>query len=330
MCVYFKALPFFSELHPFVNIAHSNFGFFYTSLRYHIRRLAAHTDISVIDAIASLPPPLGRRVPVNENSQDDDDAVAELVVGQVLEEASNTAGWPTEAPMIRFGSMTVDYALSACSFLRSLSLVHANVLAPFDHRIGVQISVDSAANIPISSAFPVAFVCVAPPVPYFLHPQLTSSLRLVRLVDSSSTAACPNWSDGLRVYKGFRLNSSSVVIVHVASVQLPSSSANPGIEWIGFACVPLSSRDLSYGSLQFINGGVWQLPLYKTCIKKGFIFDDWSGKLSSSLAHEMEKCTNCLKVLEDAEGRHEIKRVPGASVNVRIIDAQRGLVTNVA
>ena len=58
--------------------------------RYHIRRLAAHTDISVIDAIASLPAPLGRRLPVSDD-KDDDEAVADGVVGQVLEQAARAA-----------------------------------------------------------------------------------------------------------------------------------------------------------------------------------------------------------------------------------------------
>jgi hypothetical protein len=295
--------------------------------RYHIRRLAAHTDVSVIDAVASLPPPLGRRVPRTVDGSDndqDDDAVADGVVGQVLEEAASAHWRHAGASMISFGSMTIDYAAAACSFLRSLPLLDANVLAPFDHRIGVQISVDSAANLPSSSAFPIAFVCVAPPVPYFLHPQLTASLRLVRLADANCTAACPTWSDGLKVYKGVRLSASSAVIVHVACAPLPSGSANANLEWIGFACVPLMSHEQSYGSLQFVNGGVWQLPLYKTCLKKGIIFDDWSGKLSADLALQMENGAICEEAMAAAEVRGEIKRIPGASVNVRIIDAQRG------
>jgi len=292
--------------------------------RYHIRRLAAHTDISVIDAIASLPPPLGRRVPASDDGQEDDDHVTDGVVGQVLEQAADAAGRPAAKPMITFGSMTAVDAAATCSFLRSLPLLDANVLAPFDHRIGVQISVDSAANIPTSSSFPVVLVCVAPPIPFFLHPQLTSSLRLVRLADAACTAACPSWSDGLKVYKGIRLSSSSAVIVHVAGAPLPSSSANAGIEWIGFACVPLLSHQLSHGSRQYVNGGVWQLPLYKTCLKKGLIFDDWSGMLSAGLAQQMEDGTMCIQAVEAAEARGEIKRISGASVNVRIIDAQRG------
>lgn len=294
--------------------------------RYHIRRLAAHTDISVIDAVATLPAPLARRVPLTDDKKenDDDDAAADVVVGQVLEEASSAHWRHTDASVMSFGSMNVEYAAAACSLLRSLPLMDANVLAPFDHRIGVQISVDSAANIPTSSSFPIAFICVAPPVPYFLHSQLTASLRLVRLVDANSTAACPTWSDGLKVYKGVRLSASSAVIVHVASAPLPSSSANSTLEWIGFACVPLMSHDLSYGSLQFVNGGVWQLPLYKTCVKKGILFDDWSGKLSSDLAMQMENGAICLEAVAAAEARGEIKRIQGSSVNVRIIDAQRG------
>jgi hypothetical protein len=294
--------------------------------RYHIRRLAAHTDISVVDSIASLPAPLGRRVPSSDdnNDDDDDDAAANAVVGQVLQEAASAFWEHAGSPMMSVGSMTVDYAASACALLRSLPLVDANVLAPFDHRIGVQISVDSAANIPTSSSFPIAFVCVAPPVPYFLHSQLTASLRLVRLADANSTAACPTWSDGLKVYKGVRLSASSAVIVHVASAPLPSSGANSKIEWIGFACVPLMHHELSYGSLRFVNGGVWQLPLYKTCVKKGIIFDDWSGKLSAELASQMENGEICLQAMAAAEARGDIKRIPGASVNVRIIDAQRG------
>ena len=301
-----------------------------TFTRYHIRRLAAHTDVSVIDAIASLPSPLGRRVPLSNDDTQDDDAVAEGVVGKVLEEAAKAANVPktmlADMTLKCFGSMADDYVASICSLLSSLPLLDANVLAPFDHRIGVQISVDSAANIPSSSSFPIAFVCVAPPVPFFLHPQLTSALRLVRLADATCTASCPSWSDGLKVYKGVRLSASSMVIVHVASAPLPSDSANTGIDWIGFACIPLMSHQLSHGSLQFVNGGAWQLPLYKTCVKKGFLFDDWSGKLSAELAQRMEDGTICVQALAESEARGEIKRIPGASVNVRIIDAQRGYV----
>jgi hypothetical protein len=298
--------------------------------RYHIRRLAAHTDVSVIDAIASLPSPLGRRVPLSNDDSQDDDAVAEGVVGQVLDEAAKAAN--VDNPVLvgmtlqSFGSMTVDYASNICSLLSSLPLLDANVLAPYDHRIGVQVSVDSAANIPSSSSFPIAFVCVAPPVPFFLHPQLTSALRLVRLADATCTASCPTWSDGLKVYKGVRLSTSSMVIVQVASASLPSDSANDDINWIGFACIPLMSHKLSHGPLQFVNGGAWQLPLYKTCVKKGLLFDDWSGKLSAELAQRMEDGTICVKALADSEARGEIKRIPGASVSVRIIDAQRGYV----
>jgi len=114
------------------------------------------------------------------------------------------------------------------------------------------------------------------------------------------------------------------VIVHVASAPLPSGSANAGIEWIGFACVPLLSHRLSNGSRQYVNGGVWQLPLYKTCVKKGLIFDDWSGMLSADLAQQMEDGAICTQAFEAAEARGEIKRISGASVIVRIIDAQRG------
>ncbi len=267
---------------------------------------------------------MGRRLPSSDNEQGDDDAVADGVVGQVLEQAAIAAGWVAQGSMMNFGSMTVDYAVAACSFLRRLPLLNASILAPFDHRIGVQISVDSAANISTSSSFPVAFVCVAPPVPFFLHPQLTTSLRLVRLADANCTASCPTWSDGLKVYKGVRLSASSVVIVHIASVPLPSSGANAGLEWIGFACVPLMNCEQSYGSFQFVNSGVWQLPLYKTCLKKGLFFDDWSGKLSADLAQQMENGTICLQALAAAEARGDIKRIPGASANIRIIDAQRG------
>ncbi len=279
----------------------------------------------MIDAIASLPAPLGRRLPVSDD-KDDDEAVADGVVGQVLEQAARAAERVDDGFVMSFGSMTLDNAAATCLFLRSLPLLDACILAPFDHRIGVQISVDSAANISISSSFPIAFVCVAPPVPFFLHPQLTSSLRLVRLADAPCTASCPTWSDGLKVYKGVRLSASSAVIVHVASAPLPSSGVNAGLEWIGFACVPLMSHEHSYGSFQFVNGGVWQLPLYKTCVKKGIIFDDWSGKLSADLAQQMENGAVCLQALAAAEARGDIKRIPGASVNVRIIDAQRGRV----
>ena len=263
-------------------------------------------------------------MPLSGDGQDDDDRVADGVVAQVLEEAANAAGKLAAAPMVSVGSMTADDAAATCSFLRSLPLLDPNVLAPFDHRIGVQISVDSAVNIPTSSSFPVALVCVAPPIPFFLHPQLTSSLRLVRLADATGTAACPSWSDGLKVYKGIRLSSCSTVIVHVASAPLPNGSANAGIEWIGFACVPLLSHRLSNGSRQYVNGGVWQLPLYKTCLKKGLIFDDWSGMLSADLAQQMEDGAICTQAFEAAEARGEIKRISGASVIVRIIDAQRG------
>ena len=263
-------------------------------------------------------------MPVSEDDKDDDDAVADGVVGKVLEEAASAAGRPVDRAMMSFGSMTAENAAATCSFLRGLPLLDASILAPFDHRIGVQISVDSAANISTSSSFPVALVCVAPPVPFFLHPQLTSSLRLVRLADATCTASCPTWSDGLKVYKGIRLSVSSAVIVHVASAPLPSGGANSAIEWIGFACVPLMSHGQSYGSFQFVNSGVWQLPLYKTCVKKGLIFDDWTGKLSADLALQMENGTMCIQALAAAEGRGDIKRIPGASVNVRIIDAQRG------
>jgi hypothetical protein len=62
------------------------------------------------------------------------------------------------------------------------------------------------------------------------------------------------------------------------------------------------SHGQSYGSFQFVNSGVWQLPLYKTCVKKGLIFDDWSGKLSADLALKMENGAMCIQALAAAEG----------------------------
>ena len=89
----------------------------------------------------------------NDDDKDDDDAVADGVVGKVLEEAASAAGRPEGRAMMSFGSMTAEYAAATCSFLRGLPLLDASILAPFDHRIGVQISVDSAANISTSSSF---------------------------------------------------------------------------------------------------------------------------------------------------------------------------------
>ncbi|XP_063795456.1 uncharacterized protein LOC134957448 isoform X2 [Pseudophryne corroboree] len=188
---------------------------------------------------------------------------------------------------------------------------------------GIKVSLDAAHNLPWSG-FTFAHICVNPPAAFYYGHLWTTYDRPVSVddIDLDSDQKCPVWQDGFKTFTRRIFHKHMTVIFHLHEVwtkEIEGGSPDPKQSKPGSSAVEENPLAFSPGSQawtalrvfykSYCNLGVYQLPLYQ-------------GTPSLTVLRTL-RSADCAAKLRELEQMEMIKRVPAASLTVRIADGRR-------